>query len=170
MQKIIIINGKPESGKNTFSLFIEEISKPYNITVFDISTVDIIKQVAKILGWDGKTKEPRDRKFLSDLKDLSMEYNDGPCNYIKEMVKQTQEHINSFIIFVHCREPEEIGKLKEYYGDKCITILIKRLNHNVEVSNHADKLVENFKYDYILTNTGDERFKKEAKTFFENHL
>lgn len=53
----------------------------------NISSVDKIKEAAKVLGWDGgKTEE--DRKFLSDLKLLSTGYNNYLYEYIRTNVEQ----------------------------------------------------------------------------------
>mgnify|MGYP003413829183 CR=1 FL=1 len=30
------------------------------------------------------------------------------------------------LTFIHCREPKEIQRFKDYYGKECITLLIRR--------------------------------------------
>ena len=62
MKNIIIINGTGGSGKDTFVEFVSKYSK-----VFNFSSVDKVKEVARVIGWSG-TKSEKDRKFLSDLK------------------------------------------------------------------------------------------------------
>ena len=59
---VIVINGVGGVGKDTLC---DIASKYYK--VMNVSSVDPIKDAARILGWDG-AKEPKDRKFLSDLK------------------------------------------------------------------------------------------------------
>ena len=60
--KIIIINGYAGVGKSTF---VEMCKKDYLVT--ELSTIDPIKDIASKIGWNGQ-KEPKDRKFLADLK------------------------------------------------------------------------------------------------------
>ena len=69
--KIICINGSPTAGKDTFVSFCGKKKDG----VFNYSMVDGIKELARLGGWSG-AKELKDRKFLSDLKDLFDNYND----------------------------------------------------------------------------------------------
>ena len=71
--EIIVINGYPESGKDTFVNLCKNIVG--ESFVKNISTVDFVKEVAMLCGWDG-TKTPKNRKFLSDL------------NHIKQKIKE----------------------------------------------------------------------------------
>ena len=74
--KVVIINGRERSGKDTF---VDICSIVNNGKVISTSMVDGTKELARKIGWDG-SKEPRDRKFLSDLKDLLDEYKDRILN------------------------------------------------------------------------------------------
>ena len=110
-------------------------------------------------GWDG-IKRPRDRKFLSDLKDLLTEWNDVPYKKIVEARDKLQDHLdylgydtNKGIIFTYCREPKEIQKFVD--RDNAITVLLRRdAVENLEQSNHADANVFNYKYDFVIENNG----------------
>lgn len=149
MKNVIIINGVGGSGKDTFVKYCKDYLRNLYIKTFNLSTVDKVREAAKILGWDGK-KDEKSRKFLSDLKDISTEYNSGPFNYINEQIRKNLNENNVF--FVHSREPEEIYKFKNYYNEKCLTLLIDR---GIEInSNHSDKNVKKFKYDIIIENSG----------------
>ena len=57
------------------------------------------------------------------------------------------------IVFMDCREPIEIKKLKDRMGAK--TIFIDRKLEDYEPSNHADAEVEDFEYDITIDNNGD---------------
>ena len=63
--EIIVINGYPMSGKDEFTTYCKEILKRKTIQSYNISTVDKVKEIAKLMGWDGE-KTPKARKFLSD--------------------------------------------------------------------------------------------------------
>ena len=136
---IIIINASGGRGKDTFvSKFTKYCSQIYNL-----STIDIIREVAKKLGC--VNKEEKDRAFLSDLKDLSTKYYEHPKNYITTKVKQIQsKYAYKYvpIIFVHSREPEEIKWFQENL-ENCKSLLIRNSNVPLIETNHADKNVEN---------------------------
>ena len=164
--KYFIINGRPRSGKDTFVNFcLEELGAFGKL----ISTVDFVKKIAIKCGWDG-TKDSKNRKFLSDLKDLFSKFNDMPFNTTIKKVKEIIDEYdyydikeNSYIIFIHVREPEEILRLVTKLN--AVTLLIKRENNEI-ISNHADSLVNDYTYDYTILNTGTlEELKKQVHQF-----
>jgi hypothetical protein len=153
----IIINGGPSVGKDKV---VEFIRKYTVFNVFNVSTVDKVKEAAKILGWKG-VKTPTSRSFLSNLKDLSTDFCDHPRIYIEQSIVSCPD--NS-IIFIHSREPEEIERFKNLFDT--YTLLVRRPIGG-EISNHADANVEKFKYDYIIENDGtlDDLFVKTGEFF-----
>lgn len=157
---IFIINGSNRVGKNKF---VKYFIKYCNSTTFEISTVDVLKKIAKeYLGWDGK-KDEKGRKFLVDLKKAWVEFNDGPFNdVVKKIDKKKAEYS-----FVYCREPVEIQKFKNYYGDNLVTVLMKKDDREV-ANNEADMNVSNYDYDYIIDNNGTkEELEEMIKIFTE---
>lgn len=161
MKNIIIINGYPHSGKDNFVEYCKAYAKIFNIKVYNISTVDKIKKIAKKLGWDGK-KDDIGRKFLSELKRISIEYNDGPFVYTINKINKKIK--NNSLFFVHCREASEIEKFKEYYKDNILTLY---LDKDVYIpDNESDKNVKNYKYDvYINANVSKIELFELAKDF-----
>ena len=166
MKKIIVINGAGGVGKDTM---VDFAKKRY--MVWNCSSIEPIKQAAKILGWGHEAKDDRSRKFLSDLKMLSTEYNDFPFNYI---VRYADSFLNCYrhgdIMFVHIREPKEIKKfvdaVNNAYKVKPITLLIRRDAVVHEYGNIADDGVENFQYDYVFNNDGTIEESEKAFTRF----
>jgi hypothetical protein len=161
---VFIINGSGGVGKDTF---VELVSKAFNYSVMNFSSVDKVKEIAKIIGWTGgKTEE--DRKFLSDLKLLCTNYNNMPFNSMRKKVKDFTES-NARILFLHIREPEEIEKAKIAFGAK--TILIKRNAVKPITSNMADGNVFNYQYDIVVDNNDDkEHLNNIAKNFIEDFI
>ncbi len=167
--KIIIINGHATAGKNTVVEIARNIS---GVTVNEISTVDEIVRAAMVLGYDG-VKTDKARKFLSDMKYLATAYNDHSFNYVlkkvnervRQIAKESDSNLNVF--FVHVREPIEILKLKQYYGENCITLLVDRHMENIP-DNHADMLVMDYNYDYIIENNGTKKsLRRGVLRFFD---
>lgn len=160
-KQIIIINGSGGVGKDTFIHFCNEIC---NVT--NISSVDMIKEAALVLGWD-YSKTEKGRKFLSDLKLLSTEYNDLPYRYISKNISKFKEDNWSSVMFIHIREPEEIDRIKKEFD--CLTLLIQNVNKSQIVSNMADANVNNYTYDYVISNDSDlDTLRNKAVKFIMN--
>ena len=102
-KRIIIINGSGGVGKDTFVEYCNEFTRVKNI-----SSVDKVKEAAKILvGWNGE-KDEKSRKLLSDLKLMSIDYNNYPITYIKQQSEEFKNSKEQQIMFVHIREISEI--------------------------------------------------------------
>ena len=148
MQKVaIVINGAGGVGKDTLC---ELAAKHFKVK--NISSITPIKEVAALCGWDG-TKDNKARKFLSDLKQLCVDYNDYPTLWAKarydEFLLGDEE-----IMFVHIREPEEIKKFVDATGGEAKTLLVrggKRMS-NEKYGNVSDDGVENYSYDMYYLN------------------
>lgn len=167
--KVVIINGSAKTGKDQFARIFK---KHYDHLSVNWSTIDKVKKIAKRnFGWDGK-KTDKSRKFLSDIKKLWSEYNNGP---FEDMDKKISDHYYEIgkerkyvVYFIHCREPHEIQKFVDKFQESCITILLKRDDREVP-NNDSDKNVENYKYDYYFDNNGNKgRLEKEVLKFIEN--
>lgn len=163
--RVVIINGSGTVGKDTFCSFCSDYL-PEQVEV--MSTVDVIKEVATRFGYNG-IKTEVNRRFLSDLKDLVCEYN--PNFSIEEVRKKIQKLKNltgtkfeTKILFVHAREPRDIERLKQSFSAE--TILITNKNVPVISSNHADRDVFEYDYDYTIDNSGSlEELRAKAISF-----
>jgi dephospho-CoA kinase len=167
--EIIVVNGYPESGKDTFVNFCRDIvGEAY---CKNISTVDFVKYIAAKCGWDG-TKTAKNRKFLSDMKNLLTEWNDVPFQKVKKEIDFFRRDLESYgvdkygIVFIHCREPEEIERFEKELGAK--SVFIDREESKREQSNHSDSRVENHSYTYKIDNNENlEHLREGAKTFIK---
>ncbi len=160
---VIVINGKGGVGKDTLCDFAMEAFKVKNI-----SSVDPIKAIARECGWAGE-KTDKARKFLSDLKGLTVAYNDFPTVWAKneyERFLTTDEEI----MFLHIREPIEIAKFVKATDGKAKTLLIRGGARSVKdgkYGNASDDNVEEYAYDYYFVN---DKPLDETKELFINFL
>jgi len=153
--KVIIINGSAGTGKDSFVKLCQQISTK----IMNVSTIDYPKQIARYFGWEGE-KDEKSRRMLSGLKDLLTEYDDIPFKKIKQFIMACKNQK----IFVHCREPHEIERLKKEYN--AITLLITNPNVATISTNHADAEVYNYQYDWVISNDGTlEDLKDKAEIF-----
>lgn len=146
MKKVIVINGKGGSGKDTMC---EIANKKYS--VMNISAITPIKHAASLIGWNGE-KTDAARKFLADLKELSVAYNDFPNRYL---IAQYEDFLKSQhqILFVHIRESDQIVRFISSIDGPVSTLLIRRPGQVSSYGNSADDNVESFDYDHIYVNS-----------------
>ena len=165
---VVVINGAGGVGKDTLCGFAAE-----EYRVRNISSVDPIKELARMAGWEGE-KTDRARKMLSDLKRLFTEYNDLPLKYIRE---QYEQFLNSDeqVMFVHIREPEEIVRFVKTAPEHIKTLLITNSSRETAVyGNVSDDNVALYQYDgtydnqYSLEETKD-IFLQFFRHYFEKY-
>lgn len=160
IKKIIVINGLPKSGKDTFASFASK----YAITT-NFSSVDFVKEVARFAGWDG-VKDLKARLFLSKLKELLADYDDIPYKKIAEEIAWFMSQPEQELLFIHIREPKEIERIVKNFG--AITVLVRRANNQQEISNDSDKYAETYNYDFVLNNNSDlDALDAKAKGFVD---
>lgn len=168
--KVVIINGKPQSGKDTFCKYAQGYcDDDESANTLIISSVDPLKEMLMQLGWDG-TKTDKIRDMLMDMKQLWVQNQDGPTmflfNNILEFHKACTGEDN--IVFVHIREPEEIKKLVnaltgfESMGIDVISLLVIREsgedtpNQPAETRRSDDEaLINSYEYDVTINNDED---------------
>jgi hypothetical protein len=148
MKKLtLVINGRGGVGKDTLC---EVAATRY--LVRNVSSITPIKELAASCGWAGE-KTDRARRFLSELKRITAEYNDYPTRWVADEYRAFMDG-NEEILFVHIREGEEIRKFVEQTGGEARTLLIRadaRLGAHT-YGNAADDLVEQYPYDYYFSN------------------
>ena len=156
----VIVNGFPRSGKDTFiqilSRQLERHKDTY--TCISVSSIDLIKEIAKKnFEWDG-AKDTKGRRLLSDLKDAASRYNNLPLKHIKTFLESEKKTHSNTCIFSCIREPVEIEKavnMSEKLGFQPVTVFIDSPDHTGNAhSNHADTDVENYFYDITISNSG----------------
>lgn len=142
---VVIINGIGGVGKDTLiNLLGNNVYSVYNV-----SSIDPIKQAASYIGYEGG-KDLKDRKLLSDLKNIIIDYNDYPTKYLIKKYKEFLFNRHD-IMFVHIREPEEIEKFKKFVPTICITLLVRGKGDAVVYNESADDNVNNYQYDYLFS-------------------
>jgi hypothetical protein len=155
----VIVNGRPESGKDTFVDFCVAHLALKGVHGKKGSSVDNVKEAAMILGWDG-IKDEKGRKFLSDLKDISTLFYDGSMQYMAQVMKGT----TAKVIFFFIREPEEIAKFCRVYPETH-TLLVTRPGA-LTYANTGDSRTDDYTYDEIVDNHSTlDHFQLAAKCY-----
>ena len=157
---VIVINGAGGVGKDTLCEFAETHFK-----VMNVSSITPIKEIAAMCGWQGE-KTDKARKFLSDLKALSIEYNDYPTLWATERYKEFLKS-DYEIMFLHVREGEEIAKFVRATEGRAKTLLVRGGSRMTKSSygNVSDDMVENYPYDFYFVN--DKSLEEAERDFVE---
>lgn len=162
--KIVIINGSGGVGKDTFVDLMKQFVENSRSSIFihNISTVDQVKQALKLLGWEEVVKTEEDRNNMSIMKNISVKSYDGVFKYVYDYVKSVCDIYNRMddysklyrhtIIFIHCREPEEIKRLCNEFNAYSLLVCNNRVKHIT--SNPSDENVYKYNYDFVLHNNG----------------
>ena len=160
MKKVFITNGSAGNGKDTFAEFLSKY-----ISVFKYSSIDLVKEMFETVGISKDNKTEKKRKLWSDGKDMLTQYDDIPFKDITSIVTDFKNNkIETEVLLIDIREPEEIARAVETFGAE--TILIDNPNVGKIESNHADANVNNYEYDYIIENDGTlEQLDGMAKLF-----
>lgn len=145
---VIVVNGKGGVGKDALCASVAGQWKTASV-----SAIDPIKEIARQFGWNGE-KDPRARRFLAELKQAFIHYNDLPTRFL---VERTQEFLAGpqELLFVHIREGDQIRRYREAIApQRCATLLIRRssVDGAAAYGNAADDQVEAFEYDYRFQN------------------
>ncbi len=147
MREILIINGSGGVGKDTF---VECLSKCC-VKVLHTSIVNPVKDLARRAGWNG-SKSEIDRKFLSDLKVLIDEYNDGNYRQMETVMRKFKSgEIEGDILCIDMREKHQIERAKNDFGAKSVLVVRDSVKHIT--SNIADAGVFDINYDYVIDNS-----------------
>ncbi len=144
---VFVINGAGGVGKDTLCDLAAKHFKVYNV-----SSIDPIKEIAASIGWRGE-KTDKARRFLSDLKRLTIEYNDYPTLWGRARYDEFLASDNE-LMFFHIREAEEIEKYVRATDGAARTLLIRggdRMSKS-HYGNVSDDEVENYSYDYYFVN------------------
>lgn len=168
--KIVIINGHGGVGKDLFVTFCEALLGAERVGNY--STVDYVKAVAASVGWTG-SKTDKDRKFLHNLKMALTEWDDIPLKKTKEAITKFKQELSKLeenytknaVIFIHCREPFEIERLKQEFGAETLLIRREAAERNMW-TNAADQGVYDYQYDCIVDNDGTlDELRLSAETY-----
>ena len=163
--KVIIINGEPRCGKDTFVHLASEYCDMNEMAnVLNISSVDPIKDILISFGWDGE-KTDAIRNLISDIKKLWTLAQNGPTMYLMNNIIQfhTSHPNEDNIVFCHIREPEEIKKLVDAIsgmstmGIDIQTMYIIRKDNNSNSTCLSDNplVIRDYIYDVYVYNNSD---------------
>lgn len=170
--QIIIINGGGGCGKSTFAQFCAQAynEMPNNIKVYELSTVDRVKEIASFCGWDG-TKTSENRAFLHNLKMVLKEWNNLPNQSVIDEIAELNKQDTQNIYFVNIREKAEILNFIELAQTLNIPVKTLLVENPQQISNESAELladIHSTEYDILIRNDGtlEDLYQKALKFMY----
>jgi len=175
MAKVYFINGQAEAGKDTFIYNVSKKLKKKGIDVHNYSTIDDIKNFLSYLGIDISMKDNKLRNLMSDIKDLLTVYDDIPNKMAASFINfhLRDKNNSSDIIFIHCRESENIKNIEKRISDivkpgDIKSILLKRSGHYVsDCIKDSVESIQKHEYDIIYTHDCLEDLESNVHNFIQ---
>jgi hypothetical protein len=168
MDKIILISGKAEHGKDLSASilkeYLEQKGKRVVITRYALG----LKEMAKTYcGWDGN-KDDKGRELLQKLGTEKIRKEMNMPNFhvmrLMEDILICQEYFD-YVIIPDCRFPNEVEMPKSMFGDKVVDIRVSRLNHvsklNEEQLKHESEIaLDNYKFSHYIEAENKEQLRE----------
>jgi len=162
---VIIVNGKPESGKSYLcDKFIKrqldlEIDGKSSLKSIMYTPIDRIKRCAKnYFGWNGD-KDIDSRSMLADLYQFDIDHNNETFKDMVKFINACNENKYE-IIFVNIRNIDQITLLQETLKNDGYYVRTMYIytdsKDSIIYDNKADDNVEHFDYDIIFKNNKDD--------------
>lgn len=162
MTHIIIVNGPPRTGKDTFIEILTSMLRAKNIAVDAFSSIDPVRDMLTAAGFDLSKKTETDRKLLAVVGAAVEEHSswrmrqciDRICDFAFSVANPADS-----VMFLHIREPANIATIRQWasatYGvHTCCTVFIESIRAEKVISNSSDAGVKDMGYDYTVPNNG----------------
>lgn len=168
--KIITISAKARGGKDYTAKLLKEQLEAKNKRVLIAHYADLLKYIMKtFFGWDGKKDEAGRTKLQYVGTDVIRK--ERPDYWVDFIVSILQLFPNEwdYVIIPDTRFPNENNKLK-CQGFNVYTLRVNRPNFDngltEEQRQHESEIaLDNYLFDYYMTNSGDDTFKNEVDQF-----
>lgn len=145
---ILIVNGRPGAGKDTFADILSKYA-----SVKKISIIDLTKEMATMAGWDG-FKNDRSRKFLSDLKSLIDDFNDASfCDIERKLIAYIDSDDYDYIL-IDARRIKDIDRMRKEFDAKSVYIENNNIKYKPTNIDDIEAQYNNSKYDLTISNNG----------------
>lgn len=169
--KVLIVNGAPQAGKDTF---IDMIQKSGRYNVIKTSIIDPMKDITNFLKFDTSNKTNKDRKLWADLLKTTMDYNNYPITKTIEHVEHKIQYMfgnKNTIICIIARNPKNIEIFKQKFEEKSInttTIFINNEDKEKNIpDNPEDQSIYDYTYDLYIDNSSTLHDLEETVEFID---
>lgn len=163
MNKVILISGHAQHGKDQTAQFIKSELEQLGRTVLVLHFADYIKRYCSMMGWDGETKDEYWRTKLQHLGTEKIRQELNMPNFhvgrICEDVQILSDEYDYFLI-PDCRFPNEVHYTRAVFPEQTIDIrVVRKYFENTltdEQKNHPSETALNgFNFTHEIYNDGN---------------
>lgn len=163
MEKVILISGLANSGKDTTANMIKSELEQWGRTVLVLHFADYIKRYCVMMGWDGETKDEYWRGILQTLGTEKIRQELNMPNFhvgrICEDVQILSDEYDYFLI-PDTRFPNEVHYTRAIFPEQTMDIRVVRSNFESaltdEQKNHPSETALNgFNFTHEIYNDGN---------------
>lgn len=180
MEKVILISGKAQNGKDTFAELLKNtLEQKGNLVVVDRFAKYIKGYLTDYYKWDGVTKSEAVRYKLQQLgTEIIKEKLNYKYFHSQRLAQDFQIVENDFDYFLvaDTRFPDEIYLMKSMFPNEVITVRVQRDGitgglTNEQLQHKSETSLDNFKFDWNVKNNGTlEDLQREVNIFIEHKL
>lgn len=163
MDKVILISGNAQHGKDQTAQFIKSELEQWGRTVLILHFADYIKRYCTMMGWDGKTKDEYWRTKLQYLgtEKIRQELNmpNFHVNRICEDIQILSDEYDYFLI-PDCRFPNEVHYTRATFPEQTMDIRVVRNNFKSSLTDEqkshiSETSLDAFNFTYEIYNDGN---------------
>lgn len=157
MTHVIIVNGKPRAGKDTFVEMVTAMLRSQGTPTESFSSIDPVRNLLSAAGFDLSQKTEADRKLLAVVGSAVEEHSTWRTRQCLEAIEEFRfAHSRPGLFFLHMREPKNIEAIRNGLrgGARLTTVIVDNDRVPFIISNDADRAVFEMQYDYLIPNHG----------------
>ncbi|MCM2470929.1 hypothetical protein [Agrobacterium vitis] len=154
---IVIVNGYPQSGKDTATGFLIEAMTEMAWSCARFSIIDPVRDFLFRIGVRCIDKTPEQRKLMADIMDRLEAHDHALSMNVLERIEGhlSQDTYLNRVAFLHVRQISAINWIKQTASNTMVTTLgIERTGTEQGLSNAADSGVWDYHYDCVIGNNG----------------
>ncbi len=155
---VIVINGRPRSGKDTVSQMVCRRMIAEGWRAHSVSSIDPVRNWLRTQGVPVDQKGPPERRLMAEVKEALERYDWQATRMCAVDVMLWLEEVpdRPAICFAHMRELDAIAMFKDFIPDDVAvrTLLVEREGLSEEASNAADRNAGKMLTDYLIRNNG----------------
>lgn len=156
--KVICISAKAQHGKDTSAVILKELYEAAGKKVLIAHYADLLKYICKtFFNWNGE-KDDYGRTLLQQVgtNTVCAKQPDFWVDFIINILKLFEDTWD-VVLIPDCRFINEIEKMRANFDTKVIRVVRPNFDNGLSESQkqHASETaLDNFKFDYIVQNTG----------------
>ena len=166
MLYVIVVNGYPRAGKDTFVQFCEQQAERIGLKTRAFSSIDPVRNMLLNAGVSIWKKRPEDRKLLAVVGDALEEHSEWRSRTSAEAITDFRHKLYTAtseahgLFFLHVREPETLARIKKHVEARRIPvrwiIVMVELDRAEAPATTADRRVRDMaaQADYTVKNDG----------------